>query len=63
MTLEENMTVVVQPNVITPDQKAGVQVGELIRVTKQGFERLHTAPRGFFRADQPRPPLFPDSIV
>jgi Xaa-Pro aminopeptidase len=50
MTLEENMTVVVQPNVITPDQKAGVQVGELIRVTRGGFERLHAAPRGFFRA-------------
>lgn len=52
MTLEENMTVVVQPNVITADHKAGVQVGELIRVTKSGFERLHAAPRGFFRAGQ-----------
>src|SRR4051794_6430968 len=50
MTLEENMTVVVQPNVIARDQPAGVQVGELIRVTKTGFERLHRAPRGFFRA-------------
>jgi Xaa-Pro dipeptidase len=50
MTLEENMTVVVQPNVVTRDHKAGVQVGELIRVTKTGFERLHRAPRGFFRA-------------
>ena len=50
MTLEENMTVVVQPNVVTRDHKAGVQVGELIRVTKTGFEKLHSAPRGFFRA-------------
>jgi Xaa-Pro aminopeptidase len=50
MTLQENMTVVVQPNVVTRDHKAGVQVGELIRVTKIGFERLHSAPRGFFRA-------------
>jgi Xaa-Pro aminopeptidase len=50
MTLEENMTVVVQPNVIARDRPAGVQVGELIRVTKTGFERLHHAPRGFFRA-------------
>jgi Xaa-Pro dipeptidase len=49
MTLEANMTVVVQPNVVTRDQKAGVQVGELIRVTKSGFDRLHSAPRGFFR--------------
>jgi Xaa-Pro aminopeptidase len=50
MTLEENMTVVVQPNVIALDQPAGVQVGELVRVTKSGFERLHRAPRGFFQA-------------
>ncbi len=50
MTLEENMTVVVQPNVISRDEGAGVQVGELVRVTKAGFERLHSAPRGFFRA-------------
>jgi len=50
MTLEENMTVVVQPNVVSPADGAGVQVGELIRVTRSGFERLHGAPRGFFRA-------------
>ena len=50
MTLEANMTVVVQPNVVTRDHKAGVQVGELIRVTQTGFERLHSTPRGFFRA-------------
>ncbi len=47
MTLEENMTVVVQPNVIAPVENAGVQVGELVRVTRTGFERLHRAPRGF----------------
>jgi Xaa-Pro aminopeptidase len=49
MTLEENMCVVVQPNVVTKDHKAGVQVGELIRVTRTGFEKLHNTPRGFFR--------------
>jgi Xaa-Pro aminopeptidase len=49
MTLEENMTVVVQPNVITRDHKAGVQVGELIRITRAGFERLHRAKHGLFR--------------
>jgi Xaa-Pro dipeptidase len=63
MRLEENMTVVVQPNVITPDQKAGVQVGELIRVTKNGFEPLHSTPRGFFRADNRRTTIFPDGVV
>ncbi|HYN12164.1 MAG TPA: M24 family metallopeptidase [Burkholderiales bacterium] len=49
MTLEENMTVVVQPNVISTKDNAGVQVGELIRITRTGFERLHDAPRGFLR--------------
>jgi Xaa-Pro aminopeptidase len=49
MTLEENMTVVVQPNVISREVPAGVQVGELVRVTRDGFERLHRSPRSFFR--------------
>ena len=43
------MTVVIQPNVITRDHKAGVQVGELIRVTRTGFELLHRTKRGMFR--------------
>jgi Xaa-Pro dipeptidase len=49
MRLEANMTVVVQPNVITRDHKAGVQLGEMVRITPTGFERLHTAPWGFLR--------------
>ena len=49
MTLEAGMTCVVQPNVVTRDQRAGVQVGELVLVTEKGFERLHAADRGFFR--------------
>jgi Xaa-Pro aminopeptidase len=49
MTLQAGMTCVVQPNVITPDQKAGVQVGELVLVTEKGFERMHRAERGLFR--------------
>ena len=53
MTLGENMTVVIQPNPITPDQRAGVQVGEMIRVTRDGFERLHAAERRLFRAGAP----------
>ena len=56
MTLEENMTVVVQPNVTTTGAdgapRAGVQVGEMIRVTRDGFEPLHRAPRGLFQAGQ-----------
>ena len=49
MTLEAGMTVVLQPNVITPDQKAGVQVGELLHITRDGCERLHNTSRGFLR--------------
>ena len=53
MTLQENMTIVVQPNVTTVNddwsKRAGVQVGELIRVTRTGFERLHKTGRGLFR--------------
>jgi Xaa-Pro aminopeptidase len=41
------MTVVIQPNVVTRDGKAGVQTGEMVLVTKTGIERMHTMPRGF----------------
>lgn len=51
MTLEAGMTCVVQPNVITRDEKAGVQVGELVLVTERGVERLHNVERGLFRLD------------
>jgi Xaa-Pro dipeptidase len=50
--LAENMCLVVQPNVITRDLKAGVQFGELVRVTAMGFESLHRTPHGMFRAGQ-----------
>lgn len=47
-TFRAGMTVV-QPNVITPDERAGVQVGELVRITESGVERLHGYERGFRR--------------
>jgi Xaa-Pro aminopeptidase len=50
--LKENMCMVVQPNVISRDKIAGVQVGEMVRVTKNGFESLHNVPRGLFRSGQ-----------
>ena len=43
------MTVVIQPNVVTADGKAGVQTGELVLITATGIESLHTVPRGFVR--------------
>jgi len=48
-TLEEGMTVVIQPNVVTPDERAGVQTGELVAVTAEGAERLHQYERGLLR--------------
>ena len=47
--LRAGMTVVIQPNVVTPDGKAGVQTGELVLVTATGVELLHAMPRGFTR--------------
>lgn len=40
-------TVVIQPNVVTRDGKAGVQTGEMVLITETGIERLHSLPRGF----------------
>ena len=34
----------VQPNVVTPDRKAGVQTGEMMVIRESGIERLHTHP-------------------
>jgi Xaa-Pro aminopeptidase len=45
----ENMTVVIQPNVITGDERMGVQVGELVRVTRSGVESLHRYPMRFIQ--------------
>jgi Xaa-Pro aminopeptidase len=49
-TFEAGMAVVIQPNVTTLDWRAGVQTGELVLVTEDGVERLHTAPTGFLSA-------------
>jgi Xaa-Pro dipeptidase len=48
-TFETGMTVVVQPNVVTQDERAGVQTGELLLVTDAGAERLHDYERGLLR--------------
>jgi hypothetical protein len=37
--------VVIQPNVVTPDGRAGVQTGEMVLITETGIERLHSFPR------------------
>jgi Xaa-Pro dipeptidase len=43
------MIVVIQPNVVTTDGKAGVQTGEMVLITKTGIEPFHAVPRGFVR--------------
>lgn len=46
----EDMVVVVQPNVVTDDSgRIGLQVGETVRITKTGVERLHDYPMRFVR--------------
>ena len=49
VTFEPGMTIVIQPNVITPDERAGVQTGELVLVTGTGWESLHSYPPGLAR--------------
>jgi Xaa-Pro aminopeptidase len=48
-TFRAGQTIVVQPNVITPDERSGVQVGEMLLVTETGTERLHNRPIAFIR--------------
>ncbi|MGH7089404.1 MAG: M24 family metallopeptidase, partial [Stellaceae bacterium] len=48
--LEPGMMMVIQPNVITRDGRAGVQTGELVVVTESGAQPMHNFPRGFRRA-------------
>ena len=44
------MTLVVQPNVVTKDARAGVQLGNLLVVTEDGVENLHNTPVELIRA-------------
>lgn len=47
------MTVVVQPNVVTKNHTAGVQLGNLMLITENGAESLHACPVEFLRAGVP----------
>ncbi|NNN09532.1 MAG: M24 family metallopeptidase [Acidimicrobiaceae bacterium] len=47
--LTENMMLVVQPNVVTQDFRAGVQTGECLVVGQNSPLRLHLAERGLLR--------------
>ena len=44
-TFRENMAITIQPNVMTPDERMGLQFGETVVVTRTGCERLNAYPR------------------
>lgn len=46
--LQAGMCVVVQPNVVTHDERAGVQLGNLFLITESGAECLHQLPLQYF---------------
>jgi Xaa-Pro dipeptidase len=45
ITFRENMVIVIQPNLITYDEKMGLQFGETLVVKKHGCESLNAYPR------------------
>jgi Xaa-Pro dipeptidase len=45
MVFRENMVIVIQPNIMTPDEKMGLQFGETLVVKKNGCESLNAYPR------------------
>jgi Xaa-Pro aminopeptidase len=45
MVFRENMVIVIQPNLITYDEKMGLQFGETLVVKKNGCETLNAYPR------------------
>jgi Xaa-Pro aminopeptidase len=45
MVFRENMVIVIQPNLITYDEKMGLQFGETLVVKKHGCESLNAYPR------------------
>ena len=45
ITFKENMAITIQPNVMTMDERMGLQFGETVMVTKTGCERLNAYPR------------------
>jgi Xaa-Pro aminopeptidase len=45
LVFREKMVIVIQPNLITHDEKMGLQFGETLVVTKKGCESLNSYPR------------------
>jgi len=49
IVFREGMLMVIQPNLVTPDSKRGLQVGNLVEVTKNGARSLQKFPMKFMR--------------
>jgi len=47
--VQEGMLLVIQPNVVTPDGKRGLQVGNLVEITRAGARALQKFPIKFMR--------------
>lgn len=47
--VQEGMLLVIQPNVVTPDGKRGLQVGNLVEITRTGARALQEFPIKFMR--------------
>ncbi|MGH7853862.1 MAG: hypothetical protein ACREP3_10505 [Candidatus Binatia bacterium] len=45
IVFRENMVIVIQPNLMTHDEKMGLQFGETLVVKKTGCESLYAYPR------------------
>lgn len=48
-TFEPGMTVVLQPHVLSPDRRRGLQLGSLVVITEDGAEALQRYPMEFIR--------------
>jgi Xaa-Pro aminopeptidase len=49
MIIEPGMAIVLQPNITTIDHLAGVQTGEMVIVTNDGFEDIHHIASGLLQ--------------
>jgi Xaa-Pro aminopeptidase len=47
--VQEGMLLIIQPNVVTPDGKRGLQVGNAVEITKSGARCLQKFPIKFMR--------------
>lgn len=52
VVLQAGMAIVLQPNVTTTDHLAGVQTGQMVIVTEDGFEDIHNVEIGLIQIDR-----------